>query len=375
MQLHNRQVLFPLLERLDRQAVRALGSTSKTLRAVCANICPGFWHNILFKDPTLTVYNADDMPSTEHACFLQYSAKYSPWRIRHQKWSCLALSNEEDFCISTDGKRVQNLNKLPDGLSELLMNGLTALTGNVRYLHIAMSPTNTVLLRSDRTFDISSFNNFGAKNVPELPAHLYCDYITMGSCHVLVLMSDGNLYSWGAGARQSPPLPAPGTTFVAVSSMGKFDLALQSDGNIVVWNCVNGNDAIMHVPELPAGLRYIQISAGGDHACALRNDGQIVTWGTFNYPGLANVPVLPVDTTYVQVRCGAGFSVALRSDGSLVGWGTEGRYPSHSPVDERLVEIACYRDGCMALSASGTVYSFHFVPYPQTTQRLVNTRV
>lgn len=349
------------------------------MRATCISVCPGFWRIALLSDPVLNVVHADDVPATEHACFLHYVAEHSSWRIRHQKWSSLALSNEEVFCISTDGKRVQNLNKRPNGLSELLMDGLTALTGNARYLHIAMSPTNTVLLRSDRTFDISSFNHYGAKNVPELPAHLYCDYITMGSCHVLVLMSDGNLYSWGAsGAGQSPPLSAPGTKFVAVSSQGKFDLALQSDGNIVVWNCVNGNDPIMHVPELPTGLRYIQISAGGDHACALRNDGQIVTWGTFNDPSLETVPALPAGTTYIQVKAGDGFSVALRSDGSLVGWGKEGCYPAQPPTEEKFVEIACYHDGCMALSITGRIYSFRLCPFPwattQTMQSLVHTR-
>lgn len=355
MQLHNRQVLFPLLARLDRHAVRALSSTSKTLRAACTNVCPGFWRDRLFADPELNVYRNDVLlTSGEHVCFAHYISQWLPLQMR--KYHRILCTYSSDGVAITDDGTVRTW-----GLVHMFAISKDLLPlhpdDGSTFVHVASTGSCALYLTSaHKLILVSPLHNKFA-----LPAQLPAvTFATIGENRALAIDQEGHLISWGPHPnRDTLPVPPPGTKFVSAVSATSFDMALCSNGTIMVWNCV-GNDEVAHVPELPNGLRYIQISGSDRHACALRSDGNIVVWGQLYCDAVQRVPLLPDSVYYVQVKAASTYNVALRSDGQVVAWGDGLSFHVQDvpvpPEGYRFVEITDFCSHCVARCSDGTFH-------------------
>ncbi len=166
---------------------------------------------------------------------------------------------------------------------------------------------------------------------------------------VIILASDGSLWSWGEEALGNPILGLANTNIQntvslrrigndndwASVSVGEYNcLAIKSDGSLWAWG---GNFSYQlgdgtkisrptPVPSVP-GNDWKQAAADVDASYALKNDGTLWTWGSeqfgiHRYKEITNAVQVDASTNWTKIEAGNGQVVGLQSDGSLWFWGS-----------------------------------------------------
>src|SRR5262249_4068324 len=147
---------------------------------------------------------------------------------------------------------------------------------------------------------------------------------------------DGSLVTWGTWGTESPASGMPTTgRFVAVTGGSLHSVALDANGDVVVWGAPNalGADyqAVVGVG-VPPGIKFTAIAARIRYTLALSADGDIYGWGVdmgiFNAfwtpDGLGHfVAPRQAGKRYTAIAAGLGSTqgngliFALREDGSV----------------------------------------------------------
>jgi RNA polymerase sigma factor (sigma-70 family) len=166
---------------------------------------------------------------------------------------------------------------------------------------------------------------------------------------VIILASDGSLWSWGEEALGYPVLGLANTNIQNTVSLrrigndndwasvavGEYNcLAIKSDGSLWAWG---GNFLYQlgdgtkisrqtQVPSVP-GNDWKQAAADGNTSYALKNDGTLWTWGSQQlginrYKEITNAVQVDTSTNWTKIEAGNGQKVGLQSDGSLWFWGS-----------------------------------------------------
>jgi trimeric autotransporter adhesin len=195
----------------------------------------------------------------------------------------------------------------------------------------------------------------------------------------------GRVVAWGDAFLGQTNVPPNATNVVAISARGDANIALKSDGQVLVWPPT----FVSAVP--PAAANSIAVAAGVNHFVALRADGRVIAWGAedsgqTNVPiaGLSNVTAIaagafhnlavregivfgwgsstsgklvpPSGNNFVAVAAGLEHSVALRNNGTLAAWGANNLNQIAIPADAINVKaIAAGENHTLALRSNGTV--------------------
>ncbi|MDO9423584.1 MAG: hypothetical protein Q7T40_05285 [Methylobacter sp.] len=176
--------------------------------------------------------------------------------------------------------------------------------------------------------------------------------ISVGVEHMLLVKSDGTLWSWGRDSwgqlglngtgDKNVPTQIPGASgFIDVVARGSFSMALKADGTVWAFGD-NSNGRVgpyndrTKVPVQVTGLsRIVAIGAGwGYSAYAIDEDGNLWSWGSNSAGQLGTgtsdimshpIPTLAPGLTGVSAISAADESMlALLSDGTAMGWGYNG---------------------------------------------------
>ena len=121
------------------------------------------------------------------------------------------------------------------------------------------------------------------------------------------------MVAWGCGIANFGQCSVPsGLSDVTAIAAGFYHgLALESDGTVVVWGCVDGSDNGQC--GVPSGLSDVTaVTASYGHSLALKNDGTVVAWGcgsALGDFGQCSVPSGLSDVT--AVAAGLHHSLAL----------------------------------------------------------------
>ena len=242
--------------------------------------------------------------------------------------------------------------------------------------------------------------------------------LACGETHAAAVTTDGHLMTWGSGlfgqlgrgrgpddARFSSPAPrrvdvGRGVRFVRVACGAGHTLALAGGGVVFSFGLGafgatgHGDRADRHAPCRVEGLRLAgacQISAGENHSAALSAGGEAYVWGRGEHGQLgrgeapgesapdALVPVrvsalVDANISCAQIACGGDHVVALTTRGVVLAWGRGSSGPAgrgetedvRTPtrVDpalfrgERVAQVSAGRAHSVAVSESGTVYSW-----------------
>jgi alpha-tubulin suppressor-like RCC1 family protein len=216
-----------------------------------------------------------------------------------------------------------------------------------------------------------------------------------GSHYVVILASDGSLWSWG---EESLGWPVLGYTnvkkTVSLRRIGVDNdwrniavsdsqcLAVKSDGSLWAWG---GNwnyqlgDGTKNIRPTPApsvpGNDWKQAAAGGSTSYGLKNDGTLWAWGTpwagqlgtGGTKAATNAVQVGTSTNWTKVWGGNGQIVGLQSDGSLWFWGSldgSGAKDKTFTVPTRISPDTNWTDVCFgyftmfALKSDGTLWTW-----------------
>jgi RNA polymerase sigma factor (sigma-70 family) len=166
---------------------------------------------------------------------------------------------------------------------------------------------------------------------------------------VIILASDGSLWSWGEEALGYPVLGLANTNIQNTVSLrrigndndwasvavGEYNcLAIKSDGSLWAWG---GNFSYQlgdgtkifrptPVPSVP-GNNWKQAASAGETSYALKSDGTLWMWGfqqlgNNRYKEITNAVQVDASTNWTKIEAGNGQKVGLQSDGSLWFWGS-----------------------------------------------------
>ena len=230
------------------------------------------------------------------------------------------------------------------------------------------------------------------------------------------------VYAWGLGtsgqlglgSEASRGLPTlikelEAVQVLKVGSSGycNASTALTRHGRIFTWGSgidgilgVNEDDSNLLIPTLIErlpGHNFTKVVSGGGHMAALNSEGRLFTWGLDNDGQLGHQPEEKNTNSkfykptffkggkppgpvagplaakrVVDVDCGRYFSAAVTEEGEVYTWGAGrdfalghgDRANKHSPTlveglaGEKVIKIACGKNFCVALSASGSVFSW-----------------
>ena len=242
--------------------------------------------------------------------------------------------------------------------------------------------------------------------------------IAAGGRHVVALLSDGTIYTWGDGGngqlghdskavelspRRVSDFPSQGRRIVAIAAGGAHSVALLDDGALYTWGRNAGGQLGLGdfeerltptlVPSSPfGGAPLTSIAAGANHTAALLSDGDLYTWGLNDRGQLGHavpsnrhtptrVESIPLEGTSVEaITLGGEHSLALVSTPSLYSWGynfygelghddTAIRLTptlvAASPSSASLVALAAGQGHTVALLDEGIVYAWGYNFYGQ----------
>ena len=170
-----------------------------------------------------------------------------------------------------------------------------------------------------------------------------------GFGHVMVIKTDGTMWSWGYNAQgqlglenttnYSSPKQIGSDTWSSVSCGYDHNLAIKPNGTMWSWGQFgNGGlglgGSFQHrssPTQIGALTTWSKISADGSSSMAIKTDGTMWSWGnndngrlglgdTTNQSSPVQIGAL---TTWSSVSCGGytGFAAAIKTDGTLWSWG------------------------------------------------------
>ncbi len=168
-------------------------------------------------------------------------------------------SIRQDGTVAIWGTNNQFISTVPTGLT-----GVTQLR---------LGTSHALALKADGTLTTWGRNNNGQLNIPASASANVVE-IGTGTNHSTALLSNGTVVCWGSNSSGQTSVPAglSGVTQIAVS--GVVNVALKSEGTVVVWGGTNGQNI---VPAAAQGA--IKVFAAPNHCAALKADGTIVQWG------------------------------------------------------------------------------------------------
>ena len=209
--------------------------------------------------------------------------------------------------------------------------------------------------------------------------------ISSGAGHILVLKSDGTVWSWGCNwtgqlgngttVASGTPTQVEGLTNIIYISAG-FDhnLALRADGTVWAWGSNgegrlgDGTTTRRTTPVQVWGLWGItSVSAGGNHSIALRSDGTVWAWGAWNTLPWQVWDYYEVVSDAVAVLANGSYGMAIRSGGTVLVWNVGNmnfywRYgidvPHHIYGLTNVVYLSSQGGHNLALRADGTVWAW-----------------
>ena len=170
-----------------------------------------------------------------------------------------------------------------------------------------------------------------------------------GFGHVMVIKTDGTMWSWGYNAQgqlglenttnYSSPKQIGSDTWSSVSCGYDHNLAIKPNGTMWSWGQFgNGGlglgGSFQHrssPTQIGALTTWSKISADGSSSMAIKTDGTMWSWGnndngrlglgdTTNQSSPVQIGAL---TTWSSVSCGGytGFAAAIKTDGTMWSWG------------------------------------------------------
>ncbi len=216
------------------------------------------------------------------------------------------------------------------------------------------------------------------------------------SHHVIILASDGSLWSWGEERSGWPTLGLANTNIQNTTSLRRIgndadwvsiavgdsqSLAIKSDGTLWGWGenlsyQLGDGTKITRPTPVPSitGNDWKQ-AATGTSSFGLKNDGTLWAWGN-NWCGQLgvgstkesiNAVQVGTSTNWTKILGGGIQTVGLQSDGSLWFWGSldgDGRGTNNIRVPTRISPDTNWVDACFgyftmfALKSDGTLWTW-----------------
>jgi len=236
--------------------------------------------------------------------------------------------------------------------------------------------------------------------------------IAVGSYHSLCLLSNGDLYSWGwndsgqlgigSDVSKSAPVQVPlnlpsGTQVTAISCGSEYNLILLSNGDLYSWgDNTHGTLGLGSMAQKPEAtkvdsiiMRVTAISAGAFHAACVLENGELLAWGRNQYGQLGdgftmkqNLPqsVIPFGNgaSVIDISLGWDFSLCALSNGDIYGWGSNSdgqlgtgfsqfeqtpKMLSRISYEHDIVSISAGAFHAICLLSNGDVYSWGYNIY------------
>lgn len=211
---------------------------------------------------------------------------------------------------------------------------------------------------------------------------------------VIILASDGSLWSWGEERLGWPLLGLDNTNiqntvslrrignendWASIAVSGSDCLAVKSDGTLWAWggnyrHQLGDGTKITRptpVPVVP-GNDWKQAAVDDETSYALKNDGTLWTWGNerlgiSRYKEITNAVPVDASTNWTKIWAGNGQKVGLQSDGSLWFWGSfsgSSKDTNIFLVPTRISPDTNWTDACFgyftmfALKSDGTLWTW-----------------
>jgi len=185
-------------------------------------------------------------------------------------------------------------------ITRLMEQNIPSANGNNQ---IAATASSIFLAIGNDEKSSNLFRVFNEENHSRSPLLLQFDcespivQLAAGKAHLLILVADGGIYSFGTGSR------------------GELGL-----------NRIT-NEPLPHVIESLDGIRIKLIAAGGWHSMALTDDGDVYVWGWNNHGQLGvsskehptvDMPLpLDIDFNVVKITAGTRHSLLLSASGEV----------------------------------------------------------
>jgi len=243
--------------------------------------------------------------------------------------------------------------------------------------------------------------------------------ITEGSCHSLLITTDGSLYSWGLnGSGQL----GDGTTIsknepfkimndvISVAAGNDHTLAIKADGTLWAWGF---NDSGQLGDGTTTTRQYsvyegfwdiidnnnksepikimddvVSASAGGNHSLAVKADGSLWGWGSNSYGQLGvyvkydRTSPMKIMDGVASVAAGGSHSVILKNDGTVwtfgrnyngcLGDGTSKDRNVPFKVMDSVISITAGHNSSMAIRADGSLWIWGDLAFGEPTKIMDN---
>lgn len=100
--------------------------------------------------------------------------------------------------------------------------------------------------------------------------------------------------------------------------------ALTSEGKIISWGEINGQNLITEIPAEVNRVKIVQIATGTHHIVALDESGKVYTWGYNNTLGQLNMPKNLSGMKYITSNYFN--SLSINENGKVTIWGNKGYF-------------------------------------------------
>ncbi|HPS03570.1 MAG TPA: hypothetical protein PLA90_18710, partial [Candidatus Sumerlaeota bacterium] len=191
--------------------------------------------------------------------------------------------------------------------------------------------------------------------------------VTAGTNHSLGLRADGTVVAWGNNQYGQCNPPTTNTGITAIASGSLHNLCLNAEGAIQAW----GHNGYGQCKEPSPNAGFVAIAAGATHSLGLKADGTIVAWG-YNRYFQCDVP--EPNANFVAIAAGGNHSLGLKADGSIVAWGLNTSKQCNIPTpNTQFLAIAAGSAFSLGLKTDGSIvawgnnsYGQYKVPTPNT---------